>query len=49
MPLEIHGFEIINHSHKGWEKDSTYEIRDFENDRVKFLCECFKVGAAIPN
>ena len=41
--LEIHGFEIINHSQNGWEKDSTYEIRDFEDDHVHFFCECFKM------
>ena len=43
MPLEIHGFEIISHSQNGWEKDSTYEIRDFEDDRVNFFCEYFKM------
>lgn len=42
-PLDIHGFEIINHSQNGWEKDSTYEIRDFEDNRVNFFCECFKL------
>lgn len=41
-PLEVHGFEIINHSQNGWEKDSKYEIRDFEDDCVNFFCECFK-------
>lgn len=42
-PLEVHGFEIINHSENGWGKDSTYEIRDFEDDRVCFFCEHFKI------
>lgn len=42
-PLEIQGFEIINHSQNGWEKDFTYEIRDFEDDRVNFFCEYFKM------
>lgn len=41
-PLEIHGFEIINHFQNGWEKDSKYEIRDFEDDRVNFFCENIK-------
>jgi len=41
IPLEVHGFEIINHSQNGWEKDSSYEIRDFEDDRVHFFCESF--------
>lgn len=43
MPLEIYGLEIINHSQNGWEKDSTYEIRDYEDDRVNFFCEYFKI------
>lgn len=42
-PLEVHGFEIINHAKNGWEKDSAYEIRDFENDCVNFFCESFKI------
>lgn len=42
-PLDIHGFEIINHSQNGWEKGSTYEIRDFEDNHVSFFCECFKL------
>lgn len=42
MPLEIYGFEIIDHSQKGWEKDSAYEIRDFEDDYINFFCEYFE-------
>ena len=42
LPLEIHGFEIINHSQNGWENDSAFEIRDFEDDRVNFFCEYIK-------
>ena len=43
IPLAIQGFEIINHSQDGWEKDSTYEIRDFEDDYVHFFCESIKI------
>ena len=43
VPFEVHGFEIINHSQNGWETDSKYEIRDFEDDSVNFFCECFKM------
>lgn len=42
-PLEIQGFEIVDHSIDGWAKDSIYEIRDFEDDNIKFFCESFKV------
>lgn len=44
IPLEVYGFEIIDHSQNGWEIDSTYEIRDFEDDRVNFFCEYFKMN-----
>ena len=43
-PLEVHGFEIINHSQNSWEKDSIYEICDFEDNCVNFFCEYFKMG-----
>lgn len=42
-PLVVHGFEIIDHSQNGWEKDSRYEIRDFEDNRINFFCESFKL------
>ena len=42
-PLEVYGFEVINHSQNGWEKDSKYEICDFEDDRVNFFCEYFEI------
>ena len=43
IPLEVNGFEIINHSQSCWEKDSAYEIRDFEDDCVNFFCEYFEM------
>ncbi len=42
-PIEIEGFEIFDHSKDGWERDSTYEIRDFEDDTIHFLCEYFSM------
>ena len=42
-PLQIHGFEIIDNAENGWETDSRYEIRDFENDSINFFCECLNV------
>lgn len=42
-PVEIHGFEIIDHSKDGWGKASRYEIRDFEDGRVRFFCESIKM------
>ena len=43
MPPEINGFEIINNKQKGWEQDSNYEIRDFEDGRLRFFCKDFEV------
>lgn len=43
VPLEVYGLEIINHSQNCWERDSKYEIRDFEDNRVNFFCESFEI------
>ena len=40
-PFEIHGLEIINHAKSGWEQESVYEIRDFEDECINFFCKCF--------
>ena len=45
-PLEVHGFEIANHSQNGWEKDSKYEIRDYEDNRINFFCEHCTIQSA---
>ena len=45
-PVEIQGFMTIDHSSSnGWDKDSSYEVRDFEDDLVRFFCESFEIGA----
>lgn len=41
-PLGLQGFEIINHEIEGWERESAYEIRDFEDDHINFFFECFE-------
>lgn len=38
-PLEVQGFEIINHSQDGYASDSRYEICDYENESINFFCE----------
>ena len=48
-PIEIHGFEIIDHSKDGWGQDSTYEIHDFEDDYVRFFCEYFTIEVNTSN
>lgn len=41
VPIEVQGFEIIDHSHEGWANDSKYEIRDYEDDCIHFFCDDF--------
>ena len=43
MPMEIHGFDIIDNKQRGWEKDSRYEIRDFEDASIHFFCENIEI------
>lgn len=43
-PVVVWGFEIIDHSQNDWEKDSKYEIRDFEDDCINFFCESFEIN-----
>ena len=43
LPMEIYGFEIINNKEKGWEQDSNYEIRDYEDSRIRFFCDSFEI------
>lgn len=38
-PFIIYGFEIVDRSLSGWQSDTTYEIRDFENGTINFYCE----------
>lgn len=42
-PFEVYGFEIVCHSRYGWEKESKYEMRDYEDNRISFFCEDFKI------
>ncbi len=36
---EVCGFEIINHKKDGWSQEERFEVSDFEDKRVFFLCE----------
>lgn len=39
VSTEVCGFEIIDHKNDGWSLEERYEISDFEDKRVFFLCE----------
>ncbi|MCI8361941.1 MAG: hypothetical protein HFJ41_02110 [Clostridia bacterium] len=39
----ISGFEIIDHKEDGWTLENRFEINDFENGNIHFMCQEFKV------
>ena len=43
LPLEVDGIEVIDHSQMGWDKDSRFEIYDYEDGRIHFFCEDYKI------
>ena len=38
-PIEIQSLEIIDNSSLGWGRESTYLVRDFEDNMLSFYCE----------
>lgn len=38
VPVVIHGFEVVDHTADGWQENTAYEIRDFENGIIEFYC-----------
>ena len=43
MPLDIDGFEVVDHLKDGYNKDCRYEICDYENNVVHFYCESYDI------
>lgn len=43
MPMIVQGLEIIDHSRDGWDRESVYEIHDYEDDCISFFCEHIEV------
>lgn len=41
--IHISGFEIIDHKEDGWDTESRFEINDFENGDLHFICQDFNV------
>lgn len=41
--IYISGFEIIDHKEDGWNVESRFEIHDFENDELHFMCQDFNI------
>lgn len=42
-PMEINGFEITSNRQIGWDRDSNYVVRDFEDNRISFFCEEYEI------
>lgn len=43
FPAEVQGFVIISNDNNGWDRDSRYSIRDYENGSISFMCEAFEI------
>lgn len=43
IPVIIQGFVIISNNDNGWDRDSKYSIRDYEDGSISFMCEEFEV------
>ena len=44
-PLQISDMKIVNNKENGWDRDSSYFVRDFEEQQISFYCESFKINA----
>ena len=43
FPFQIQGFEILSNKGKGWQKELSYTIQDFEDNILSFYCEDFEI------
>lgn len=39
FPIEVGGFEFVDNQQFGWDKNCRYLFRDFEDDKLSFICE----------
>ena len=37
-PMQIWGFQIVDHKEDGWSAPERYEVRDFEDNLIHFFC-----------
>ena len=53
-PFQICGFEILDYSSRGYQKDSRFFVNDYEDGKLSFFCENFEIfnarqRASFPN
>ena len=42
-PFQICGFEILDYSSRGYDKDSRFFVNDYEDGKISFYCENFDI------
>ena len=42
-PFQICGFEILDYSSRGYQKDTRFFVNDYENGTLSFFCENFEI------
>ena len=42
-PFQICGFEILDYSSRGHQKDSRFFVSDYEDGKISFFCENFEI------
>ena len=42
-PFQICGFEILDYSSRGYQKDVRFFVNDYEDGKLSFFCENFEI------
>ena len=42
-PFQISGFEILDYSSRGYQKDCRFFVSDYEDGKLSFFCENFEI------
>ena len=42
-PFQVCGFEILDYSSRGYQKDSRFFVNDYEDGMISFFCEDFEI------
>ena len=42
-PFQICGFEILDYSSRGYQKDSRFLVNDYEDGKLSFFCEKYEI------
>ena len=42
-PFRICGFEILDYSSRGYQKDLRFFVNDYEDGKLSFYCENFEI------